>query len=71
MSLFELRLKPNEDRRLRAGHLWIYSNEMDLAKTPLTGVAAGSLCRVIDAREGSGRGLGANDLTRVRRSSTR
>ena len=50
MSLFELRLKPNEDRRLRAGHLWIYSNEMDLAKTPLTGVAAGSLCRVIDAR---------------------
>jgi len=50
MSLFELRLKPREERRLRAGHLWVYSNEVDLAKTPLTGLAPGSLCRVVDAR---------------------
>ncbi|MBI3171772.1 MAG: class I SAM-dependent rRNA methyltransferase, partial [Hydrocarboniphaga effusa] len=50
MSLFELRLKPHEERRLRAGHLWVYSNEMDIARTPLTGLAAGSLCQIVDAR---------------------
>lgn len=46
----ELRLKPNEERRLRAGHLWIYSNEIDLVKTPLAGVEAGTLCRLSDSR---------------------
>lgn len=30
-----LRLRKNEDRRLRAGHLWIYSNEVDVVATPL------------------------------------
>lgn len=35
MSRQTLRLKKNEDRRLRAGHLWIYSNEIDTAHTPL------------------------------------
>jgi 23S rRNA (cytosine1962-C5)-methyltransferase len=30
-----LRLRKEEDRRLRAGHLWIYSNEVDVAATPL------------------------------------
>ena len=50
MSLPELRLKAQEERRLRAGHLWIYSNEVDIAKTPLAGLPAGTLCRVVDAR---------------------
>jgi 23S rRNA (cytosine1962-C5)-methyltransferase len=50
MSLPELRLRPREERRLRAGHLWVYSNEVDVAKTPLTGFAPGSLCRVVDGR---------------------
>jgi 23S rRNA (cytosine1962-C5)-methyltransferase len=50
MSLPELRLKPNEERRLRAGHLWIYSNEVDITKTPLAGMTPGALCRVVDAR---------------------
>ncbi len=36
-----LRLKKNEDRRLRAGHLWIYSNEIDTAATPLKNFQAG------------------------------
>ncbi len=31
-----LRLKRNEDRRLRAGHLWVFSNEVDIGHTPLT-----------------------------------
>lgn len=35
MSLKLLKLKKNEDRRLRAGHLWIYSNEIDTSVTPL------------------------------------
>ena len=26
-----LALKRNEDRRLRAGHLWVYSHEVDAA----------------------------------------
>jgi 23S rRNA (cytosine1962-C5)-methyltransferase len=50
MSLPELRLKPREERRLRAGHLWIYSNEVDTAETPLTSFEPGALCRVVDAR---------------------
>ena len=34
-------LKKNRDRRLRAGHLWVYSNEVDTRKTPLTGFEPG------------------------------
>jgi 23S rRNA (cytosine1962-C5)-methyltransferase len=41
MTLPSLRLKANADRRLRAGHLWVYSNEVDVAATPLTGFQAG------------------------------
>lgn len=63
MSLPELRLKPHEERRLRAGHLWIYSNEVDTAKTPLSGLAPGALCRIVDSR-GKPLGLGyANPRT--------
>ncbi len=35
MSPPVLRLKKNEERRLRAGHLWVYSNEVDSRTTPL------------------------------------
>ena len=45
-----LRLKPNEERRLRAGHLWVYSNEIDTERTPLKTVPAGALCRIVDSR---------------------
>ena len=50
MPIPDLRLKPHEERRLRAGHLWVYSNEVDIAKTPLAGVAPGTLCRLVDSR---------------------
>lgn len=56
-SLPELRLKAHEERRLRAGHLWVYSNEVDTAKSPLAGIEPGSLCRIVDAR-GKPLGLG-------------
>ena len=46
-----LRLKRGEDRRLRAGHLWVFSNEVDIAATPLTGFVPGAGARVHDHRE--------------------
>jgi 23S rRNA (cytosine1962-C5)-methyltransferase len=42
-----LRLKRNEDRRLQAGHLWVFSNEVDTGQTPLTKFEPGELVRVI------------------------
>jgi 23S rRNA (cytosine1962-C5)-methyltransferase len=42
-----LRLKRNEDRRLHAGHLWIFSNEVETQQTPLTKFKAGELVRVL------------------------
>jgi 23S rRNA (cytosine1962-C5)-methyltransferase len=42
-----LRLKRNEDRRLQAGHLWIFSNEVEAAQTPLIKFKAGELVRVL------------------------
>ena len=41
MSHTHLRLKKNEDRRIRAGHPWIYSNEIDTAVTPLKSFVPG------------------------------
>jgi 23S rRNA (cytosine1962-C5)-methyltransferase len=42
-----LRLKRNEDRRLPAGHLWVFSNEVDTQQTPLTKFEAGAIVRVL------------------------
>jgi 23S rRNA (cytosine1962-C5)-methyltransferase len=42
-----LRLKRNEDRRLHAGQLWIFSNEVDTSQTPLPKFKAGELVRVL------------------------
>jgi 23S rRNA (cytosine1962-C5)-methyltransferase len=49
-SLPVLRLKAREERRLRTGHLWVYSNEVDIAQTPLKPMRAGSLCRIEESR---------------------
>ena len=51
-----LRLKKGTDRRLRGGHLWVYSNEVDTAATPLKALEPGSGVVVQDAR---GKPLGA------------
>jgi 23S rRNA (cytosine1962-C5)-methyltransferase len=51
LALPELRLKPREGRRLSAGHLWVFSNEVDTDRTPLSGFASGALCRVIGDRD--------------------
>lgn len=49
-GLPELRLRRGEDRRLRAGHLWIFSNEVDTAATPLTAFEPGQQARVVSDR---------------------
>ena len=51
LALPELRLKPREGRRLSAGHLWVFSNEVDTDRTPLAGFAPGAVCRVIGDRD--------------------
>lgn len=49
--MLTLKLKTREDRRLRAGHLWVYSNEIDTATTAAKGVAPGTLCKFVDSRD--------------------
>ncbi|MGH8517269.1 MAG: class I SAM-dependent rRNA methyltransferase [Panacagrimonas sp.] len=49
-SLPPLRLNPNAERRLRVGHSWVFSNEVDTARTPLKTLSPGALVNVIDAR---------------------
>ncbi|MHB8257773.1 MAG: class I SAM-dependent rRNA methyltransferase [Acidiferrobacterales bacterium] len=56
MTFAPLRLKKNEDRRLRAGHVWVYSNEVDTAATPLAEFQPGQPVVIEDH---SGRPLGS------------
>lgn len=44
----ELRLQAKADRRVRLGHNWIFSNEIDAEKSPLTSFQAGEIVRVAD-----------------------
>lgn len=41
-----LKLKRNEDRRVQAGHLWIFSNEIDTEASKLASLTAGALVSV-------------------------
>lgn len=56
MSLPSLRLKANAERRLRAGHLWVYSNEIDTAATPLSLFQAGDQA-ILEASNGKALGV--------------
>lgn len=56
MSFPVLSLKKNAERRIRAGHLWIYSNEVDIAKTPLKEFQPGSQ---VSVQASNGKALGA------------
>lgn len=55
MSYPQLFLKKHEDKRLRQGHLWVFSNEVDSQRSPLESFAAGDLAVVCDS---SGKPLG-------------
>jgi 23S rRNA (cytosine1962-C5)-methyltransferase len=43
-----LRLNKGADRRLRSGHCWVYSNEVDTKATPLAGLEPGAPVEVVD-----------------------
>ncbi|SEA18129.1 class I SAM-dependent rRNA methyltransferase [Microbulbifer marinus] len=45
----ELILNRGAERRLKRGHLWIYSNEVDTKRSPLRGIDPGSQCPVLDS----------------------
>ena len=49
-GLPQLVLRRQEDRRVRAGHDWVFSNEIDTSATPLSGIAPGDAVRVLDHR---------------------
>ncbi|MDD5271617.1 MAG: class I SAM-dependent rRNA methyltransferase [Methylovulum sp.] len=42
-------LKKHEDQRLRKGHLWVFSNEIDTQRSPLEQFAAGDLVQIQSA----------------------
>ena len=46
-----LRLKHNEERRITAGHLWVFSNEIDTVATPLGAFAPGAVAAVRSDRD--------------------
>ncbi len=57
MELASLYLKKHEERRLRNGHLWVYSNEVDTVRSPLTDFTSGQPVSII-ANDGKPLGTG-------------
>ena len=51
IQLPALVLKRGEDTRLRAGHLWVFSNEVDVQRSPLGGFEPGQACVIVDSRD--------------------
>ncbi len=56
ISLTDLFLRKGADRRLRGGHLWVFSNEVDSDRSPLSAYTAGDPVAV---RSSDGRLLGS------------
>ncbi len=50
-GLARLRLKKREQRRLEAGHLWVFSNEIDTSVSPIKGITPGSAA-IIESASG-------------------
>jgi 23S rRNA (cytosine1962-C5)-methyltransferase len=55
--LANLRLKKNEERRIKQGHVWVYSNEVDTQITPLKDFEPGQQV-IIEASNGKPLGMG-------------
>lgn len=51
-----LKLKKNEEKRIRQGHLWVFSNEVDTKQTPLSAFEAGEEV-VVETANGKPLGL--------------
>ncbi len=47
--LAPLVLKKGEERRIRSGHPWVYSNEVDTARTPLTELKPGDPVEILSS----------------------
>ena len=56
MSLNTLILNSGADRRLRAGHVWIYSNEVDNKRSPLKQFAPGEQV-LVESSQGKAMGI--------------
>lgn len=54
--MLDLFLRRGSDHRLRGGHLWVFSNEIDTVRSPLQSFSAGDLVGVMNA---NGRLLGS------------
>lgn len=54
-DLSVIKLKKGAEKRLRSGHLWVYSNEVDIQQTPLKVLSAGKLAVL---EESNGKVLG-------------
>lgn len=54
-NLPRIRLKAKEERRIKGGHLWVYSNEVDTTQSPLQGLEPGT---EVIFEEASGKPLG-------------
>ena len=50
-----LYLRKHEERRIRSGHPWVYSNEVDVERSPLAAFQAGD---VVEVRAHNGKSLG-------------
>jgi 23S rRNA (cytosine1962-C5)-methyltransferase len=46
-----LYLRRGEDARLRAGHLWVFSNEVDVKRSPLVDFQVGETCVIVDSHD--------------------
>lgn len=55
MTMSAIRLKKNEDKRLKQGHLWIFSNEIDNQVSPLKNFEAG---QVVTVEAANGKAIG-------------
>lgn len=51
MEIPVLFLQKNHERRLRAGHLWVYSNEVDIARSPLKDFQPGEQVALMNHEE--------------------
>ncbi len=50
MEIAPLKLKKDRERRLHAGHCWVFSNEVDISATPLTGFEPGQPVEIFSHR---------------------
>ena len=51
MKTQPLMLRKDQERRLIAGHCWIYSNEVDVQATPLKGLESGQPVQILSSQE--------------------